>query len=235
MDRRENLKIILTSGFATSLLLSIGCKPTPKIDIQTSQAPKNGYGRTPDEMEKDEKIMEETFFTEKELAMLGILVDIIIPADEVSGSANDADVVDFIEFMVKDYPPFQVPLRGGLMWLENQCLSRYGVGFLDTNDGQKLEIIDMIAYPDKAEANMKFGVRFFNTLRNLTCTGFFTTEMGIKDMGYLGNTPNQWDGVPEEVMAKFGLNLDEKYKDIYLKLDTQHTIVSWDENGNIIG
>ena len=53
---------------------------------------------------------------------------------------------------------------------------------LDTKDGQKLEIIDMIAYPDKAEANMKFGVRFFNTLRNLTCTGFFTTEMGIKDM-----------------------------------------------------
>src|SRR5690606_41844746 len=102
-----------------------------------------------------------------------VLVDIIIPADETSGSANDAGVPDFIEFMMKDMPAYQVPMRGGLMFLDYRADDLFESDFLSCSEEQQLQIIDEIAYPDKASADMEGGVRFFNMVRNLTAIGFF--------------------------------------------------------------
>ncbi len=71
-------------------------------------------------------------------------------------------------------------------------------------------MVDQIAYPAKAKPEMKQGVSFFNLMRNLTLTGFFTSEMGVKDLGYAGNTPNRWNGVPDEVLKQYGLAYSEK-------------------------
>ena len=57
---------------------------------------------------------------------------------------------------------------------------------------------------------MKQGVSFFNKMRDLTLTGFYTTEMGGKDLGYVGNRPNQWNGVPDDVLKQYNLAYTEK-------------------------
>ncbi len=234
MDRRENIKLLLTGSIATGFLLGTGCNPGEKSIDSQDIIPTLNYGRTSDEILHDEKMLSEVFFTEKERKMVEILVDIIIPKDEISGSATDAGVPDFIEFMMKDYPNFQLPIRGGLQWLESMSLKRYNQSFTALNEQQRMNIIDEIAWPDKATPEMAYGVRFFNLMRNLTCTGFFTTEMGIKDLDYQGNTPNQWDGVPQEVLDKYGLSYDERTLQICVDIKEQHKIAQWDEEGNLI-
>ncbi|RYZ92767.1 MAG: gluconate 2-dehydrogenase subunit 3 family protein, partial [Sphingobacteriaceae bacterium] len=129
----------------------------------------------------------------------------IIPADETSGSATDAKVPAFIDFIVKDMPEHQIPLRGGLRWLDLQCLNRFNADFITCSQTQQLEVIDLIAYPLKAKPGMQQGVAFFNRMRDLTATGFFTTKIGFKDVGYAGNAPNQWTGVPADVLKQYGM------------------------------
>ena len=139
------------------------------------------------------------------MATITILADIIIPKDEVSGSASDAKVPEFIEFIVKDMPSHQVPMRGGLRWLDVQCLNRYNATFKDATKEQQLEIVNEIAYPQQAKPEMQQGVAFFNRMRDLTASGFFTTEIGVKDLGYVGNVPNKWEGVPADILKQYGM------------------------------
>ena len=162
-------------------------------------------GRQPFEAERDAKLNAEKFFTPAELRTITILSDIIIPADAKSGSASQAGVPAFIEFMVKDIPTYQTPFRGGLAWMDNQCRKRYGKPFADLPRTQQIEFVDQIAYPGQAKPDMTQGVAFFNLMRNFTISGFFTTKMGIEDLGYKGNVPNQWDGPPEGVLKQYGL------------------------------
>ncbi len=234
MDRRENLKVLLTGTVATGYLLTTGCSPEDTKKAQEIIG-SFSYGRTPEETLVNEKLMADTFFTEREKSMVSIIADIIIPKDDVSGSATESGVPDFIEFMMKDYPKFQLPMRGGLMWLDNLSQATYEKSFLDIREEEKITLIDKIAYPDMADIDMKFGVNFFNLMRNLTCTGFFTSQIGIKDIGYAGNRPNQWDGVPDEVLKKFNLSYDQKTLDQCLRIEDQQKIAVWDDAGNLIG
>lgn len=234
MNRRENLKLLLAGSFGTGLILS-GCgSETEKIAHQPAFGEFGSYGRTPEEIKHNDLLNSQTFFTEEERKKLDILVDIIIPADETSGSATDSGVPDFIEFMMKDIPDYQTPMRGGLLWLDHKADEYFEKKFVDLSEEQRLQIIDEIAYPDKAKPEVQAGVRFFNMLRNLTATGFFTSEEGFKDLGYVGNRPNAWDGVPEEVLAKHGLENDPKYKDVYLDITTRGDLAQWDDEGNLI-
>jgi hypothetical protein len=163
-----------------------------------------------EEAEYEKKLEAETFFTTHEMATITLLADYIIPKDEVSGSASEAGVPAFIEFIVKDMPQHQTPMRGGLKWLDLECFERYQKAFKDADTKQQLEMIDAIAYPEKAKPEMKQGVAFFNLMRNLTATGFYTSEMGIKDIGYVGNRPNQWTGVPDDILKQYNLAYTEK-------------------------
>jgi gluconate 2-dehydrogenase gamma chain len=139
------------------------------------------------------------------MATITVLGDIIIPKDARSGSASDAKVPDFIEFIVKDMPEHKTPMRGGIRWLDVQCLNRYNKSFVDATSGQQIEMVTEIAYPKKSKPEMQQGVSFFNLMRNLTATGFFTSKIGIEDIGYVGNSPNQWKGVPLDVLKQYGM------------------------------
>ena len=75
---------------------------------------------------------------------------------------------------------------------------------------QQIEMVDMIAYPKKAKPEMSQGVEFFKLMRNLTASGFYTSEIGVKDIGYAGNSPTQWNGVPDEVLKQYNLAYTEK-------------------------
>src|SRR5690606_20194821 len=113
---------------------------------------------------------------------------------------------DFIEFIVKDLPEHKIPMRGGLKWLDIQSVKLYGQPFIKCSTPEQLALIDAIAYPDQAAANMKQGVAFFSLMRNLTASGFFTSAIGIKDIGYMGNRPGGWNGVPEDVLIEHGFD-----------------------------
>ena len=211
MDRRKSLKLIATGAIAAPAVLA-GCKNEDKT-TEVVKEPQFNFDRAKEEIEIEKKLLAMgRFFTDHEMATITVLADIIIPKDEVSGSATDAKVPEFIDFIVRDMPDHQVPMRGGLRWLDMQCLKRYEKTFIDCSQEQKIEMVDFIAWPKKAKdkPELQPGVAFFNRMRNLTATGFYTTEIGVKDIGYLGNTPNQWNGVPDEVLKQYGLAYSEK-------------------------
>ncbi|KEQ28620.1 gluconate 2-dehydrogenase subunit 3 family protein [Pedobacter antarcticus] len=205
MNRRESLKAIGLTAISTSVLLA-ACKTGPdgKEELKDGEVAAQP-GRETFEIERDQKLHAEKFFDEHEMATISILADIIIPKDEKSGGALDAKVPDFIEFIVKDIPSHKTPMRGGIKWLDLQCLNLYQNTFKDASKTQQLEMLDAIAYPKKAKPGMEQGVAFFNRMRNLTATGFFTSEIGVKDLGYAGNVPNQWTGVPDDVLRQYGM------------------------------
>lgn len=235
MDRRDHIKLLLAGSFGAGFLMTGGCTEEDRqLSEEIIRGAGGGYGRTAEEIAHDERLHSEKFFSVEEMRMVSVLADIIIPADNTSGSATDAGVPDFIEFMMKDYPQFQVPTRGGLMWLNNQCRTRFGSEFPECSETQQMEVIEDIAWPDSAPPDMEYGVRFFNRMRNLTATGFFTSEMGIEYLGYMGNRPNFWDGVPEEVLRKHGLSYDQKTVDECVRLDERSKIAEWDDNGNLL-
>jgi len=211
MNRRESLRTLGLGVVTTGLLLDASCKhpaDTEKqpenIEPQSSSSAADAT-RTPEEIERDKKLEGEKFFNDHEMATITILADIIIPKDDKSGSASDAKVPEFIGFIVNDMPEHQTPMRGGLRWLDLQCLNRYNATFRESTSTQQLEIVNMIAYPKRAKPEMAQGVSFFNRMRDLTATGFFTSEMGVKDVGYVGNSPNQWKGVPADVLKQYGI------------------------------
>lgn len=177
----------------------------PVAEPDKKKEPWEPYGRTEGELERDAKLFKEQFFNKQELKTIGVLVDIIIPKDAHSGSATEAGVPAFIEFMAKDQPNLQTPLRGGLVWIDAQAKRRFEKTFIDSTPAQQLEIVEDIAYPERKKNGMSQGVAFFSLLRNLTASGFWTSQMGIADLGYQGNVPNKWDGVPDEVLKQYGL------------------------------
>lgn len=211
MDRRESLKALAVGTISAGLLLDACKNPDKKAATPSAPGAKEfTLDRQPIEIERYKEITSETFFTPEEMATITVLGDIIIPKDEVSGSASEAGVPDFIEFIVKDMPGHQTPMRGGMRWLDMQCLKRYEKAFKDCSKKQQVEMVNEIAYPNKAKPEMKPGVSFFNLIRNLTATGFYTSAMGVKDLGYMGNTPNQWKGVPEDVLKQYNVSYTER-------------------------
>ncbi|AYL98227.1 gluconate 2-dehydrogenase subunit 3 family protein [Mucilaginibacter celer] len=206
MNRRDSLKALGFTTLSAGLLLE-ACKTDTKKGAEetTTAAAGDEVGRQPFEVERDKKLHADKFFTTAEMATITVLADIIIPKDDKSGSASDAKVPDFIEFIVKDMPDHQTPMRGGLRWLDLQCLNRFGKPFTDCTKDQQIQLVDMIAYPNKAKPEMAQGVAFFNRMRDLTASGFFTSEMGVKDVGFAGNQPGKWTGVPEDILKHYGM------------------------------
>lgn len=235
VNRRDTLKTLLVGSIGAGVMGASGCKPAEKTPDEVVTPPIQHYGRTEEEKARDKMLAAQPeFFSEVELSTLGILIDIILPADEVSGSASDAGVLDFISFIVKDMKSHQDPLRSGIGWLNRESMARYDKNFNDLTEGAMIDIIDDIAYPDNTKTEHKPGEKFFSLLRNLTLTGFYTSQIGIKDIGYMGNRPNFWDGVPDEVLKKHGLSYDNKYIGKYITQEKSIEVAKWDDNGNLI-
>ena len=214
MDRRKSLKALLAGGVATGVLLEACDVKTDNRKELPSKTAVEEKGKDFDRMKEEvthyKDVTRNAFFDDHEMATIGVLADIIIPKDDVSGSATDAKVPDFIEFIVRDMPEHETPMRGGLRWLDMQCLTRYNKSFVDCDDKQRIEMVDQIAYPAKAKPGMAPGVSFFSLMRNLTASGFYTSEIGLKDVGYVGNIPNQWNGVPADVLKQYNMAYTDK-------------------------
>jgi hypothetical protein len=237
MDRRESLKTLLIGSLAGASMGAAACTPGETKESTTTPEPQTGlYGRQPHEIERDEKLMAEVFLNEHELETIAILCDIILPATNTAGSAVEAGVPEFIEFIVKDIPSHQLPLRGGLMWLDRESNLRYNKLFKDCSNEEQMVLVDDIAYPDPEgqKPELAYGIRFFERMRGLTVTGYYTSKMGIEDLGYQGNVPNVWDGVPEEVLAKHDVDYDPDWIAKCVDQSKRMEIAQWDDEGNLL-
>jgi len=205
MDRRKSIKAMFIGTVSATVLVE-ACKNT-----STTVSEVNMDERMQEEKDYAVKIKAEpNFFNAHEAATIVVLSDIIIPKDAVSGSATDAKVPEFIEFIVKDMPYHQIPMRGGLKWLDMHSNKKHGKSFVECSKQEQIGIVDEIAYPKKAKPEHSQGVNFFNKMRDLVATGFYTAEIGVKDLGYMGNVPNMWAGVPDDVLKQHGLAYTEK-------------------------
>jgi gluconate 2-dehydrogenase gamma chain len=210
MKRRDLLKnagltTLGLAGLSPQVKAAEWLDPLAPADENKGDKDFEQFGRTDYEKARDAKLFAEQFFNKQELKTLGVLADIIIPKDARSGSATEAGVVEFIEFMAKDKPELQTPLRGGLTWLDTQANRRFEKKFVDCSSAQQIEMVEDIAWPQRKKPGMSQGVAFFSLMRSLTASAFWTSQIGLKDLGYMGNTPNQWTGVPEEVVKQYGL------------------------------
>jgi gluconate 2-dehydrogenase gamma chain len=139
------------------------------------------------------------YFSASQYLTLIALCDMIIPKDEKSGGALEAGAPEFIDLLTSENPKYQLKLGGGLFWLDGFCSDRYGKVFLDCPPEQKKEVLDLIAFRKNAkqDSSLSQGVAFFAFLRRLTCDGFYTSKIGIADLGYIGNTSlREFPGCP---------------------------------------
>jgi Gluconate 2-dehydrogenase subunit 3 len=239
MKRRESLKTMLAGALGGAALAAVpGCKTEPKTSdsIVDTSTTTEGYGRTPAELAHDEKVNQSVYLTAYEMGTIAVLCDIILPATKEAGSATDAKVPEFIDFIVKDLPRHQLPIRGGLMWLDSEANRRYNKTFTNCTQEEEIAIIDDIAYPDPdhKKPEMGPGISFFNLMRNLTLTGYYTTKMGFDDLKVNSNYANVWDGVPAEVLAKHDVAYEEEWLAKCVNQDKRNDIAEWDEAGNLV-
>lgn len=237
MDRRKSIKTIILGTGAIGLGLQ-SCKTDAEkalLDQETAVA-EAYFGRTPKELERIEKLNAEQLFNPHELETIGVLSEVILPPKDPFGGPIEADVPNFIEFIGKDMPQLQNTLLGGLMWLDHEANTQFGTDFKSTPLEQQKQLLDPIAYYD-AEIPMKeqsLGIQFFSLMRNLTLTGYYTSELGIKELGYQGNTPNVWDGVPQEVLDQHGVAYDPEWIAKCIDQSKRGDIAVWDDDGNLL-
>ena len=145
-------------------------------------------------------------FTPDEWRLVRLLVNYVIPRDGRSGSATEAGVPEFMDFILGEYASNRTWMKDGLGWMNAECRRRFAKGFVSCTDVQRRAVLDAIAYPKKAAASVRAGVEFFNRFRNMTASGFYSSRVGVADLGYIGNRPvAKWEGTPPEVMKKLGL------------------------------
>ena len=151
------------------------------------------------------------FFTAAEWRTVRALADLVIPRDDRSGSATDAAVPEFMDFMMGAYPNMQKWMRDGLAWLDAECTTRFAHPFVSCTKDQRTAVLDDIAWPKRAREEMHAGVEFFNRFRDLTASGFWSSRMGVRDLQYRGNTAlAEWPGCPPAALKKLGVSYGKR-------------------------
>lgn len=193
MDRRQAVELLAAAPFAGTFGLSPAAAQRGSRFLNALlAAPVQAYAPK--------------FFSPHEWQTVRLLVDLVIPKDERSGSATDAMVPEFMDFILSEYPEEQLWMRGGLAWLDTEARRRVGADFVSAQDAQRSAILDDIAWPAKAPAGVHQGVSFFNHFRDLTASGFWSSQMGVADIQYKGNVfVTDWQGCPPQQLEKLGV------------------------------
>lgn len=193
LTRREALQALAAAAAATG---AFACAPAD-VDRAAREAAKA----------KAAGAFTPRFFTPDELASATLLADLLLPRDERSGSASDAGVPEFLDFVLAEEMTDPVRIRGGLAWLDRECHDRFGRRFLDCADGERAAVLDDIAWPGKARPEHSQGVAFFTAFRDLVAGGFWSSKVGVEDLGYQGNVVvAEWKGCPDEQLRKLGVS-----------------------------
>jgi Gluconate 2-dehydrogenase subunit 3 len=210
MDRRTSIKWVLAASTSWPLLrarggfasAAAGTDPTPAL---------KGYGTDPDLLKTYHPgDVWPLTLSEPQRQLAASLADLIIPADEHSGSASSVGVVDFIdEWVSAPYPDCQRHrpiVLAGFNWLEAEATRRFGKGFARIDTGQQSSVCDEICDASRVAPERREAARFFALYRDLTAAGFYSTPVGRKDVGYIGNVPlKKFTGPPPELLRKLNL------------------------------
>ena len=206
ISRRRALQVLGAVPVAAALGQQPGQQQKPLTPAVTSQVPSG-----PAAVAKA-GVAAPHFFNDHEWKTVRVLVDYVIPRDKRSGSATDAKVPEYIDYLLSEKDAglnTQTAWRGGLAWIDTESHNRFGRPFIQATDAQRRQILDDIAYPDKAKPEMRHGVAFFNRLRDMTASGFFSSAMGWQDLQYVGNVFNPgYDGCPPAALEKLGVSYD---------------------------
>ena len=147
------------------------------------------------------------FFTPDEWKTVRTLVDLVIPTDDRSGSATEAMVPEFLDFVMAEEMENQETMRSGLAWLDAEATTRFGRHFAGAGEESQSRILNDIAWPAKARPEHQTAAEFFTAFRNLTATGFWSSQIGVEDLQYIGNTAlAEWKGCPPEQLRKLGVS-----------------------------
>jgi hypothetical protein len=151
------------------------------------------------------------FFTPEEWRCVRVLVDDISPRDARSGSATDAKVPEFMDFILNERNPGQkAAMHEGLAWLDTEMDIRHGRPYAACTRAERHKILDDIAWPSRTGVALRARATWFNSVRDLTAAGFFSSRVGWRDLGYAGNVfVPRWEGSSKPVMEKLGLSYEE--------------------------
>jgi hypothetical protein len=206
ITRRRALQVLGAVPVAAALGQQPEQQQKPLTPGVTSQVP------TPPAAAPAAAAVAPRFFTTHEWRTVRVLVDYVIPRDKRSGSATDAKVPEYIDYLLSEKDASlntQTAWRGGLAWIDTESHNRFGRTFIQATDAQRRQVLDDIAYPEKAKPEMRHGVVFFNRLRDMTASGFFSSAMGWQDLQYIGNVFNPgYDGCPPAALEKLGVSYD---------------------------
>ncbi|GAB5536149.1 MAG: gluconate 2-dehydrogenase subunit 3 family protein [Rubricoccaceae bacterium] len=203
LSRRDALRLLAVSAAAPALIT--GCQTAEESTV-AQHAARRASGELVPAIGA-----EPGFFTEQEFETVKMLADYILPADDTGPSAGDAGVPEFIDHVMTDEllgdpTGRQTTMRGGLAWLNTQCLRAHGQPFTVCSDEQRRALLDRIAYPEDSEPADAPGVAFFSRMRDYTAMGYFSAPAGIESIGYIGNVAvPEWTGCPSEVHQHIGL------------------------------
>ena len=146
------------------------------------------------------------FFQGDEWRQLRVMVDLIIPRDARSGSATDAGVPQYMDFFCAEYPSYAW-VREALRWFDGFAYNSFKKSFVKCTDAQRRQLFDRVAWPAKSAPAVREGVNHFNRLRDFTASGFFSSAMGVKDIGYVGNVAiPAWNGCPPVALKHLGVD-----------------------------
>jgi gluconate 2-dehydrogenase gamma chain len=199
LSRRAALKLVTGGPVAAALVW------TPAEAQQAQQHATHARA----EAAKQAAPFKPKFFTAHEYATVTLLVDLIIPRDERSGSATDAGVPAFMDFMMMDQPRRKVAMRGGLALVDRLAENRFGKRFVAATDTQRRQLLDEIAYTSNPDPGLHHAIAFFSSFRDLTASGFWTTKMGVADLQYQGNVfVDEWNGCPSAALDKLGVRYE---------------------------
>lgn len=198
MNRRDALKLMAATPVFAALGFTSDEVSSAALAVEDLAG---GAGRV---------AFEPQFFTPDEWLLVNVLVDVVIPADEKSGSATDALVPEFMDFMLNEGSEGRRrSMRAGLAWIDEESRRRFRVGFVDASAARQSSILDDIAWPDRAPAALDDAVRWFNSFRDMTAAGFFSSRIGYDDLDYIGNRwVVEWNGCPEPALQKLGVSYD---------------------------
>jgi hypothetical protein len=218
MDRRLAIKWMLAAGAGAVLADPFSLGAPEGVSMPDATAPSGrGYGTDPD-LTKTYKIGDywPLILSEAERRTTAALCDVIVPAEGQVPAASAVGVPDFIdEWVSAPYPNYvkdRKTIVEGLAWIEGESWKRFGKGFADTDGAQRVSLCEDIAPQAAQDSPLESPSRFFRRFRNLTTAGFYTTPVGMKDLGYVGNVPlATFDGPPADLVARLGLTDEVKW------------------------
>jgi len=199
LSRRKILQLFAKAPFAAAIAWTTAEVEAAQTRAQTAIRQAANTGTT----------FQPKFFTPHEYETVTVLADLIIPKDDRSGSASDAGVPQFMDFMMIDQPARQTAMRGGLALIDHLCEARFDKRFLDCTDAERRQVLDDIAYPAKVRPELTHAAVFFGSFRDLTASGFWSSKMGVEDLRYMGNRyVAEWNGCPSGALEHLGVKYE---------------------------